>query len=374
MSAWSIHLEYEELRALWRIFHRSHEAESPHDGIWVRSVNGHRRWTGTCGPLLWEVTGGATQDRIDPRCLPTRLLWHALDLAFEAEDRSVIISTPDDTYGVVTSDAGSTVIDLPDNEGPGDYPRYIIDRASVTVSRRHLFRLLDRAAFVPTGMEHPARVPIELIVEEDHLAAYAGWQREGGLRTTHRIPARTTGRTRAAIPVLHLLDLIRELDDDEEITLRFPEDESLPLLIEAEWWRATLLRAPTSSRRFHAELGQALANATGQPARTLDQGVFSVEWNERSIRAQLIDNPVDTVRITTVVVDDVEPTYEVLEQLNEINAGLVGARVWLHEETVVAGIDLPCQSIDTIETALGQLDTQINGLDVYLSAFGQAAV
>jgi hypothetical protein len=233
--------------------------------------------------------------------------------------------------------------------------------------------LFTRIAFMPHGCENPNRVPVTLFVEDGKLAATADWSREGGLRTTQRVSATTAGEASARIPVLYLADLIREVDDEETITLRFPEDTDVPLLIEGEGWRATSARKLTDARSFHDELGQALATATGTTTRTLDRGVFSTTWRNRTIRAELHNTPNDTVRLSTVVLDHIEPSVEVLQQLNDVNAGLVGARVWLLENVVVAGVDVPCSAIEDIAAVIQQLDLQIDGLDVFLSALGTEA-
>ena len=373
MSDWSIELDHEELRSVWRIFCRSLEVESPSDGIWVRTLDGRRVWSGSCGPLFWEVTGGVSTETLLPVCLPARLVWNAADLAFESDERTVTLFTPDGHVGVARSSAGESVIDLPFSDERPSYPRYIIDEATATLTRRNLAMLLTRISFAPHGCEHPSRVPINLFVEDGKLAATADWSREGGLRTTQRVPATTAGESSARIPILYLTDLLREIDDDEVITLRFPEDPEVPLLIEGEDWRATSARKQTDARSFHEELGHALANATGTTVRTLDRGVFSTTWRHRTIRVELHNTPQDTVRVSTVLLDDIEPSVEVLQQLNDVNAQLVGARVWLLERVVVAGVDIPCSAIDDIGPVLRQLDVQIEGLDVFLAALGAEA-
>jgi hypothetical protein len=312
-------------------------------------------------------------EKLAPVCLPARLVWNAADLAFEADDRTVELFSPDGHFGVARSSSGETVIDLPYPDERATYPRYIIDVATVALSRRDLALLLARIMFAPHGCEHPSRVPITLFVEDGMLAVTADWSTEGGLRTTQRVAATTTGEASARIPSLYLADLIREVDDEEIITLRFPEDSDVPLLIEGDGWRATSARKLTDARIFHEELGQALANATGTTTRTLDRGVFATTWRNRTIRVELHNTPNDTVRLSTVVLDDIEPSVDVLQQLNDVNAGLVGARVWLHEQVVVAGVDIPCRAIADIGPVIRQLDHQIEGLDVFLAALGAEA-
>lgn len=373
MSAWSVELDHEELHTVWRTFSRSLSTETQTDGLWVRSRDGRRIWSGSCGPLFWEVTGGVSPEPLSPRCLPARLVWFAAELAFDADDRCVTISTPDDSVGVASSTAGSSIIDLPVSAELRTFPSYITDVATATLTRMQLHRLLARISFVPPGLEHPHRVPVSLIVEDGQLAAFADWGIEGGLCTSQRVPATTRGTARSSIPLLHLLDLIREIEDDDIITIRFPEDVDIPLLIEGEGWRATTDRRETGAVRFHEQLGQALADATGATVRTLDRGVFTTAFRDRIIRAELHNTPIDTVRISTVVLDEIEPTVDVLEQLNDVNAGLVGARVWSRDGVVVAGVDLPCSSLGEIGGVIRQLDQQIDGLDVFLSALGAGA-
>ena len=374
MSTWTITCEYEELHAVWRVFSRSLEIETATAGIWVRSVDGHRVWSGQCGPLWWEVNGGATAERVEPRCLPARLVWNAADLAFETDERIVTISTPDDSVGIAATAEGQTIIDLPaPEEGHRTFPRYVLDRATATLRRRELSLLLGRIWFVPYGAEDLRNVPVRLLVEDGQLTAFIDWRIKGGLRTTQRVKAATTGSANGGIPVLHLLDLLREIDDDTEITLRFPESVEFPLMIEADGWRATCEIWSESVHRFEIDVVEALTKATGQPARNLGCGVIVGAIGDRRLRTELQEDHGELLRVTTVVVEDIEPNIDVFTQINELNSSLVGGRIWVDADAVVAGVEVPCDDLDALGPELERLDRQLQGVDVYLSAIASAA-
>jgi hypothetical protein len=91
------------------------------------------------------------------------------------------------------------------------------------------------------------------------------------------------------------------------------------------------------------------------------------------IRAELIDRPIELVRLTTVILNDVDPTPELLDQLNASNASLVGVRIWLNGDVVVAGAEVPVSRMADIGVELKLLVRQIEGYDVYLSALGEVA-
>ena len=77
------------------------------------------------------------------------------------------------------------------------------------------------------------------------------------------------------------------------------------------------------------------------------------------------------ISICTEVCRDVELNLELLTQINETNAALVGSRLWTKDNVVWAGFDLPVSAVGELEQAIEALDRQLTGFDVFLTALSE---
>ena len=366
--SWTITVDREELDRVAAVLGPCPPVETDGDGVWVRHQAGVRFWEATRWPITWQVTTRSVRLDLAPRCLPGRLVWHAAELARHAASETVTISVPDEQAALVESDVGSAAIDLPTSGRRPSLPRFVTEAASATVSVAELAGLLGRTRVHPIGSDDH-RPLVVLAVHEGTLTAAIDWSGSGGLRSTYRIPARTTGRSRCQLPTLDLHELLRNLDGDEDVVLGFPSDPDTPLLVTAHDLRVTVARQEVSALRHHDDLGQRLADATGEPCHVLERGVFRIDHRGRSFVVELRDTPGETVCVSTILARDVADNAHLWHEVNALNARLVGARVWYHDGEVLGGHELPYDAVGGLPAALDGLCHQLAGFAEYLTAF-----
>lgn len=366
--SWTITLDREELDRVAAVLGPCPPVEAEGDGVWVRHQAGVRFWEVARGAVTWQVTTPTADLELAPRCLPGRLVWHAAEFTRIAPSETATISVPDDHAALVESEVGSVAIDLPSQRTRPTLPRFVTEVASATVTVRELYDLLARAHLHPIGLDGP-RPLVVLAVDDGTLTAAVDWSGDGGLRSTFRIPARTTGRTRCRLFTLDLHDLLRNLDGDEDVTLGFPSDPGTPLLVTTHALRAAVTRQEASALRHHDELGQLLADVTGAPCEVLERGVFRIGYRDWWFIAELRDTPVETVCIASTLARNVEDGEHLWREINALNTRMVGARVWYHDGDVFGGSDLPYTAVRSLGTVLDGLCAQLDGFPEYLTAF-----
>ena len=375
MSTWSTTVGRAELRRVTPILGSVAPFETDHEGVWVHTRNGRRYWSCRSARIVWEIEGDMTDEVFSPRCLPGRLIWHGLELANEAAEEEVTFSTPESIVGIVSTPQGSITIDLPISAGELPMlPSYVPFASTAKLESHKLYAIVNGAMHRPTGIgDDVPSAPVLLAVGNGEVATSVDWTAHNGLRSTFRYAAPTTGESTCEISARNLRNVLGEIDPEEEVTLGIPEDMNIPVIVEGDGWRVAIDQREAGASRHHDELGAALADATGETCRTLATGVLLARLGHRQIRAELHDLPIELVRLTTVILRDVDPSPELLDQLNSSNGSLVGVRLWLEGDIVVAGAEVAVSRIKDIGIDLKLMDRQLDGYDVYLSALGEVA-
>jgi hypothetical protein len=372
MSYWGFTVELEELLSVCAILGAIPPSETEGEGVWVRSVNGTRVWSASTNGTLWEVQGESVGVPIEARCLPGRLVWEARILAHTSENHEVTISIPDDIVCLVTSDVGSAVLDLPRETEIQTYPMYVADQASAKTTVGALYDLIYRARMIPAGPSNDDFPDARLFIDELGISIYVDWSICNGSRTTCRIPAEVTGTTDRLVHMGVIFGVIRDLDRDLEITIRVPVQAGIPLLVEGEEFRVAVACTATGALRHHEQVQATLLAMNGFRTRTVDTGKFFVASSSRDFAVELIDRPIETLSVHTEVCRDVPLSLELLTQLNETNSSLIGSRMWVIDDVVWAGLELPVSAIDDLAQAIRALDHQLLGFDVFLSGLSSA--
>jgi hypothetical protein len=372
MSEWKFVAELEELELVCNLLAYVPPMETQGEGVWVRSVNGGRVWSVATDITIWEVHGDPVEFPIETRCLPSRAIWEARILALSSNNHEVEFSIPDDLVCLVTTDIGSTVIDLPRETEVPTYPMYVVESASATTTIGALFDLLFRARMVPLGPSNEEYPDAQLFIENNEISIFVDWSLRNASRSTHRIPAQVNGEANCSLLMGAIYDVIREMDRDKEVTLRIPARPDIPVLIESGLFRAAVKCTSTGAVRLHDELHKTLSSMSGCQVRAVDSGKFVVATRTREFTVELTDRPDETVSVHSEVCRDMPVTFELLSQINETNAALVGSRLWMVDEVVWAGLDLPASAMGELERALRALDHQLTGFDVFLSGFSAA--
>ena len=372
MSVWNFTANLEELELVCNLLAYVPPVETQGEGVWVRTVNDGRVWSVSTDNTMWEVHGDPVDFPMETRCIPSRAVWEARILAISSNNHEVEFSIPDDLVCVVTADVGSTVIDLPRETEVPTYPMYVIEAASATTTIGALFDLLFRARMVPLGPSNEEYPDAQLFIENNEISIFVDWSLRNASRSTYRIPATVTGEANCSLLMGAIFDVIREMDRDKEVTLRIPARPDFPVLIESGLFRAAVKCTSTGAVRLHDELHKALSSMSGCQVRAVDSGKFVVSTRAREFTVELTDRPDETVSIHTEVCRDMPVTFELLSQINETNAALVGSRLWMTDDVVWAGLDLPASAMGELERAIRALDHQLTGFDVFLSGFSAA--
>lgn len=372
MTAWGFTADLEELNLVATILGNNSPSETEGEGVWVHSVNGGRRWTVSTHSLMWEVYGDPVELPIEARCIPTRAVWEARIFAITSSNHEATFSIPDDIVCLVTSEVGTTVIDLPPATEPPSFPMYVANSASAKTTVGALSDLLFRARIVPLGPSNDEYPDAKLFIDELGISIFVDWTERRALRSTYRIPAEVTGEASCSVMMGLMYDLVRDCERDQELTVLIPEQIGMPVQFESGLFRATIDCISNCASRHHEELVGVLAGMDRCQTRMVDAGTFILSTPSRELVVELTDRPDETVSVRTEVCRDVPLSMELLAQINDTNAALVGSRLWTVDGVVWAGLDLPVSALNELEQAIRSLDHQLTGFDVFLSGFSAA--
>ena len=372
MSVWGFTADLEELELVCSLLAYASPVETQGDGVWVSSVNGGRIWSVSTDTTIWEACGDPVEFPMETRCIPGRAVWEARIFAITSNSHEVHFSIPDDLVCLVSSDVGTSVIDLPRNNEAPSFPMYVAESAVAKTTAGAFFDLLLRARMVPLGPSNDDYPDAHLIVENGAIAVFVDWSIRNALRGTYRIPADITGEASCVLPMGPVYDVIREQDRDQNITLHIPARPDLPLLIEGGLFRAAIKCPASGAARHHEELLRTLVVMPGCRVHEIERGSFGLSTRSREFRVELIDQSGEMISICTEVCRNVELNIELLTQINEANGALVGSRLWTRDNVVWAGFDLPVSALSELEQSIETLDRQLAGFDVFLTGFSAA--
>lgn len=377
MSDWSFTVGRDELFAVGDLLSAHRPAEIAGEGVWVRVEGGRRVWSVRTDDVVWEVDGAAVDRPLPARCLPDRLVWNARLFTVLDGTVEVTIEIPDDEVAIAQSEVGRCVIDLPDHTevpvvgAPDD------DAATAMTAVATVLDLVRRAAiapWAPEGAPHPTAI---LAVEDDEVLIGVDWTVRGGARSTYGAPATTTGAgTGTATRPVRLsafIDLLSNVDPEGDLTIVVPRDRTEPLLVIGEGWRVALDPIPSGVLVHREHLGHVLSEEFGSRVLAVEDSAFAVQLAERTVVVELVDRPDEAVRCSTAVCTDIVESFEVMRQLNESNASVGAARMWIADGTVWATIEVPIATIDDICAVVRGLDHRVRGFDVFLGGLGVEA-
>lgn len=362
----------EELAAVARLACAAAPNEVDGNGVWVHAKDGARVWTGAIDGLVWCYEGAATADH-PPMGLPARLIWAAAELAAGVETDRCRIRTEGSVAIAEVADA-SVVIDLLSAAGADPHLAEWTDSvASATSTVSRLRRALSQALTLPVGADaSSASVDVALVIADGGLTLSADWPSAGRCRTTLTVPACCVGEASCELAAYPLMQFLGAVPAEDEVTVIASSDPDEPLTVEGPGWRAMVARRPTAVDRFSDELGQRIADASGERCFAISPTVFETVLAGRTIRVELHDEGLQVLRCSTVVVHGVDATPALYDQINDANAGMVGARLWYSSphRSIIAATDLPAGRVEDLAGAFQGLVRQLDGFDVFLSCFG----
>jgi len=94
-------------------------------------------------------------------------------------------------------------------------------------------------------------------------------------------------------------------------------------------------------RRLEEDLRAVLGAPAGAPLARDDGGDLTFSWGSARVRVRLLEHEPPLVAVIATVLDGVERTPELLGVLNDMNAGIVSARVFWADGAVLAVTEIP---------------------------------
>ena len=202
--------------------------------------------------------------------------------------------------------------------------------------------------------------PMWLQLADDAVAVHIDWTDQVGGRSTYRITSPVTGSP-VTVSIGHSFvaqwaSTVRNWrDDDSTMTIAVRDVDYYGTTRRALWMSAAdsemllWILNPLLVRweeRIDTLLGEAF------PEVDQDETTWRVVCDGVSVRVTLHGGHPDVVRVSATVLNHVDPTLELLTELNALNAAATGTRLWVEEHAVRAAADLRCPELDGLVAAV----------------------
>jgi hypothetical protein len=338
--------EVKVVASMARRFARRDERD-PLGNVLLVSDDGHRRWVVGNGSTFAIVRGGAERSDFD-LMISARLPRFAATTS----DDDAVLSVHSDDHGTAVRIAGSGgSLDTRAPHRPDQRLRHALDdpadsAASMRVDAPTLGRLIAAAAVTPIQLDDREPPLFWLWLDGGALDIRIDWEELG---TAHyRLVGRGTGRAHAAARPGAFAEALRAFD--EEVTITLTSDPDGPITIESGDVTVRSWPVATTFERLRGSVEEKLADAFGPLVLHRDRdGDYPIRRRGIPIFARLVDGDPVTVQIFAVLLRDVEPTTELLSELNDLNAGLTFVRTVCVAGQVLAEADLIAHTLDLDE-------------------------
>jgi hypothetical protein len=244
--------------------------------------------------------------------------------------------------------------------------------AGALVPTEALAAAVRHATAPPVGSrdEDDDEPELSLSLEPHCLSLTCTWPGLGP--TTCRVAASCQGRGSALVNPDLLARVVCAVDS-EEVTLRLSPDGLRPLLVEDGPWAAAIMPLTPASERVRHRVEQVLSHVFGPPSRSRrPDGSYVLPLRRAQASARLLASP-SRLELVAVVLDQVEPSDELLRELNQLNSGCPFLRVYWEDGKVVAQADLPPETVipEELVTCAVAIDTLMSDTSPALaSMFG----
>ena len=360
-------IESDEWRRVVALIDAGDPVETADQAVWLVDDGHLRRWAINNSIGVLFVDGASTSGRTTALGLSPRLVRFANHLANTAG--ACTLTVVDGTTAVIEGAGTAAAVDLIDGTPPHQSVIPCEGATQATLPATSLASILHGARQVPSGvdLDSPAGNPhLWLALDDNTATAHVDWRPAGASRCTYRTASQTVG-DRRMIAVNHplLTRVVDHLaDPDGDITLTVTDDDEF--VASGTDWQAWIPTYDGSVLRLAAELDQVLRSA-GIEAEWVS-GRAAEFGHPCRVRAELHGGDYEIVRISTIVATGVDPSPEVYAELNQANAGLVGVRLWIDDDAVVAASDVACERLPDVVPVAARLVCQVAGLGVFLSA------
>lgn len=343
---------------------------------WQVDVSGDGvRWTATDSYRLGCLNAGTADGAPRTFGVPHRtftLAWQMCDRR-NADAATFTVRGNGDDRGVLAVDG----VEVPFDAGLDGYPdvaEYLTRRGTatgttVTLAAEDLFAAIHGANLRPPWLDTDQQESFALHVDAKagRLRAVATW--DGHADTTAAVACTASGDTRVGVNPGFLFELASAAGEDV-LTLHLPPDPGVPLRVEADDGFLALLmpvRIGVESARpaFEAMLAELLDVDPSDLERDGDGDYPVPLGGDHLLYLRLIEGDdeagtPDTVCAFAVLATGVDPSPELLAELNDLNRHVRFARIYWADGAVLVGDELLLASLDAAE--LGHACRTVAGL------------
>jgi hypothetical protein len=339
---------------------------------WMVDVTGDGgvRWTATDSYRLGRLTAGTADGAPRTFGVPVRTFTLAWQMADRRDATSVTFAVNEqgdgegdgDDRGVLQVDGVAVPFDA-GLDGYPDIEEYLTRRGkstgtAVTVAAEDLFAVIHGASLRPPWLDSDQRQGFVLHVDAraGRLRAVATW--DGHADTSATVACTASGDTRVGVNAGFLFDLTSAAGEDV-LTLHRPADPGVPLWVETDDGFLALVmpvRIGVESARpaFEAMLAELLDVDPTDLDRDGDGDYPVPLGGDHLLYLSLIEGDdeagvPDTVHAFAILAHGVDPTPELLTELNDLNRHVRFARLYWADGAVLVGDELLLSTLDAAE-------------------------
>lgn len=227
------------------------------------------------------------------------------------------------------------------------HPDELPESATLVVEAEALAGLLDLATARPDVEDNPHGDPLFWVeVADGKLQVKINWPGLG--ITEYHLTGTGEGRAATAVPPWQVRAAVRGFVGD--ITISLPLDGSNPLRIDTPTRTVLMMPIPTGVAGLRGPVESVLSEVFGPDVLHTDQdGDYRLSVRDTPVYARLHDDGTIKLQVFAVVLNNVERTAGLLEELNDHNASFGFARSFWVDGQVLVESDLVAATLDPEE-------------------------
>lgn len=374
--------EWIDVQRLVLPFTSGDEAESL-GFVRLQGAGGRRRWVAATTPRMAVLDAGVWNEDVDVG-VPGRAVSSAVALSELGSFPQLSLCVDEVGSPAVFVRDGNAEVELPGDARPFPGVDALIfeaqaePQATAIVSASTMELLVSGAREMPPGVRLGPDDDGPLFWVEfgdGQIAISVNWGPYGTAR--YSMSADVVGSAAVAVNPMYLHEfcgcLVAAAADDEATLL--VRQGSGPLVLSAGPWSGFLMPLNTTIERFRPALEQMLRDLGLDEPQTDQDGDYPIAVGSGGMYVRLAPaDPQrgipDRVQVFAVVLDGVEPSPELLAELNDLNGGAGFARVFHVSGQVLVEVELLVHTLDLdeLDNAFRIIGGLVNDLGPWLEA------
>lgn len=329
----------------------------PTGQVRLRSDGARRIWTVTDRVRGVVLQGGPDSGVYDVALSPALLEYAVLCSDVDEPDAdgpSLFLAILDgDDHVAVIGPGGAVWHPLLDHEMP-DLESFIATddqiQGRATVIAVDLFYALHTASRLRQGGDGAGTTPFWMSIDGTDLLVGADWD-ECGRSFVNVAATDVSGDVVVELDPDLLRTVVDQFPPGTSLEVRIPRSNLLPVLFCAPALTSMIMPMSTEARRVRSAIEDLLKDTFGDLALDRDEhGDYLLTRRRIPLRGRLVtDEYPPVLTLFATVVSDVEPSAELLRELNDVNAQMSFASVAWIDGAVVASVDLVASTVDPDE-------------------------